>query len=865
VVVALLGSRYLKVRVGMGEGVNGNFAEATRQALMDAGISEYFSPHEPQHQMLHMSAPGVPAVSPVLLIAFTPGSTKYRSSLTHDVHTLLRKASANRIPIVGGGSADYYLYEVNYQVVNDRVSSDALAIAFIEAEILFGLGIDHGYYPTTRRALVTRAEGHIVHELDGRPAAQVYAELLGVPVEKLMEERASGPRPLTASPFGTTDMHGNSVLHVAERVFKDGSIFFPYLMNNHQVITLMRVGDKDVARAALSAYEKAVKQGGLTRPALAFMFSGALRRMGDGEQEEIRLVREKAAIPLCGCYSFAQTGVSDDGVPVYSNQSVSMLVFSDELNPVASLVHQGKRRYQEFTALLSRKASQIKSISRINQIIQDSVDMDSLLKALPLELATLFPWARAAFSLQTADAEAYPFVAAPELSQSLEQSRAGEARTGRVKVELKSHGKRFGNLILEPEEGAAEPESEELVLAETIGELIASGLHRIELDGELEARLQQLEILNQMAHELSKSMSPVFQLQNIVKHIRQVLGLASVSLWVVDKTHRLLVKEATDTDAEFKAGDAEKELDERLTKWQIEHQRPLFFNGRVGDATPIIPGPRLPISYVSLPVSYKGQLRGILNLYSNQPHRFSFQHDRLTDNTEFLKSIATELAVIVDNQSLQQRTTFYKEMHHRVKNNLQNIASLLRLQMRRLDDVSVKQALMDSISRITTIAVVHESLSQEEGTMVDVGQLVGRISKLAEAESIEGAVVTLDVSQSSVLIPSREATYLALVVNELVQNAFKHGLRGRSDGNVSVRITTADGLISVEVGDDGPGLPQGFDPDRDGNLGLTIVQTLVKDELKGQFVLVNEKGAVAKVIFPAPQMHQHLEERKEDL
>ena len=157
------------------------------------------------------------------------------------------------------------------------------------------------------------------------------------------------------------------------------------------------------------------------------------------------------------------------------------------------------------------------------------------------------------------------------------------------------------------------------------------------------------------------------------------------------------------------------------------------------------------------------------------------------------------------------------------------------------------------------------AMDYPEGTMVDVGQLVGRISKLAEAESIEGAVVTLDVSQSSVLVPSREATYLALVVNELVQNAFKHGLRGRSDGNVSVRITTADGLISVEVGDDGPGLPQGFDPDRDGNLGLTIVQTLVKDELKGQFVLVNEKGAVAKVIFPAPQMHQHLEERKEDL
>jgi hypothetical protein len=169
VVVSVIASPHLRARVGIGSGVTRDFRGAVERALSNAGVSKYFSPDQPFHQMLHISTSRTPRVSPVLLIMFTPGGTKTQVSLSHDIHSLLRKASANRIPIFGGSSGDYFRFESNFQIINDRVESDAIVLAFIESELLFGMGMAHGFSPTTKRALITRATGHIVHELDDRP------------------------------------------------------------------------------------------------------------------------------------------------------------------------------------------------------------------------------------------------------------------------------------------------------------------------------------------------------------------------------------------------------------------------------------------------------------------------------------------------------------------------------------------------------------------------------------------------------------------------------------------------------------------------------------------------------------------------
>jgi len=353
---------------------------------------------------------------------------------------------------------------------------------------------------------------------------------------------------------------------------------------------------------------------------------------------------------------------------------------------------------------------------------------------------------------------------------------------------------------------------EDMVLAETIGRLTATGLHRIELDGQLDVKLQQLEILNQVGHELSKSTSKSTQLQNVVKQIRRILKLPYASLWLVDRTSHLLVKEAMEGESGFTIGGVEKENDERLTRWQIENKRPFFFTKASEDQQPFELVLPFPFSFVTIPVFYKKQLRGVLNLYSNQQFKWSLQHERVFENMEFLQSISTQIAIFVENRSLHKNVTFYKEIHHRVKNNLQNIASLLRLQMRRLDRVTAEQALRDSISRIISIALVHETLSQEEIGMVDLGRLLGSISKLPESDSMAKYVTTLDVSGPPVLIPSREATSLALVVNELFQNAVQHGFGHGEKGKLAIRVEQKTARLPSRFRTMGPDCPRVLRP-----------------------------------------------------
>lgn len=107
--------------------------------------------------------------------------------------------------------------------------------------------------------MITKASGHIVHELDGRPAVEICANLLGIPIDRL----GDGMLWFSQFPFGTNDVYGNSPLCVPECVLPDGSIQFGPLMKNDQVLTLMRASREDIVLAGLTAYNKAVRQGGL--------------------------------------------------------------------------------------------------------------------------------------------------------------------------------------------------------------------------------------------------------------------------------------------------------------------------------------------------------------------------------------------------------------------------------------------------------------------------------------------------------------------------------------------------------------------------------------------------------------------------
>ena len=176
-----------------------------------------------------------------------------------------------------------------------------------------------------------------------------------------------------------------------------------------------------------------------------------------------------------------------------------------------------------------------------------------------------------------------------------------------------------------------------------------------------------------------------------------------------------------------------------------------------------------------------------------------------------------------------------REIHHRVKNNLQTISSLLRLQARRTQSDEAKVLLAEAVRRIRTIAIVHETLSREASDDVAFVEIVRPLLRLAE-DSLQSPdrPVRFRVEGDGGKLPAGMATPLAVVLTELLQNAVAHAFVNRTrPGNVVVLLEHDDHDLTAKVVDDGIGVPDDFSIDQTSSLGLTIVRTLVTTELGG--------------------------------
>ena len=208
---------------------------------------------------------------------------------------------------------------------------------------------------------------------------------------------------------------------------------------------------------------------------------------------------------------------------------------------------------------------------------------------------------------------------------------------------------------------------------------------------------------------------------------------------------------------------------------------------------------------------------------------------------ELLASIATHAAVALEHGRAVLRGVLAQEIHHRVKNNLQTVASLLRLQARDAETTDPREALEHSVNRILAIAAVHELLTERRDEEVDIADLIGRLRAMLVQGVGGGKEVTAELEP--VELPGARATALALVFAELLQNALEHG------GNrVRVELHRRDGDVELAIADDGTG---GVDQGRAGT-GLSIVSALVRDELRGALDLRSDgEGTRAAVVFPA--------------
>jgi len=300
---------------------------------------------------------------------------------------------------------------------------------------------------------------------------------------------------------------------------------------------------------------------------------------------------------------------------------------------------------------------------------------------------------------------------------------------------------------------------------------------------------------------------------NLYRHIGYMGSLLGQSVYSVGTADAEL------TDAALKSGAClEREHKEHGRVW-VRKVIPLYTR-RPGWSLPLIRPPSLPCPPGTIPA-------GVLWT--------------VHDDTEAREK----------ESELEAKNAMVQEIHHRVKNNLQAIASLLRMQARRATQPEVEQALGESVNRILSVAVVHEFLSCNNASVIDVHEVAQRIvDQMTQSVMDPRKTIRFELHGTSIYLSSQQATACALVVNELLQNAVEHGYRDRDSGLVSVQLTDDGEWVTIVVGDDGAGLPEDFDLKEDGGLGLRIVRSLVQGDLKGRFEIRGEQGVKAIVAFP---------------
>lgn len=356
----------------------------------------------------------------------------------------------------------------------------------------------------------------------------------------------------------------------------------------------------------------------------------------------------------------------------------------------------------------------------------------------------------------------------------------------------------------------------------------------------MERRATQLNTLSEISHTITSDMYLEEILQLIVSATAESMNFKICSVMFLNEDKSELVIKATQSKSRDYIRKPNVKLNESVAGRAVTEGKPIVVRDvrkTPGYQYPDIAKKEGLCSLIALPLSVKKEIIGVLNCYTAYPHDFT------DEETGVLTALANQAAISIQNAKLMVRTAVLQEMHHRVKNSLQTIASLLRLQMRmgKFDDP--KDALNQSINRIMSIAAVHEMLSSDNLDNVNIKKLADQmLSANARAMLPDTKEVKITVEGEDFLLPSGHAIYVALILNELIQNAVEHGLKGDVGHELAVKVSRDDEFIVLDVINDGEPLPENFDFRRDRNLGLRIVDSLVRDNLMGEFNMASENG-----------------------
>lgn len=385
----------------------------------------------------------------------------------------------------------------------------------------------------------------------------------------------------------------------------------------------------------------------------------------------------------------------------------------------------------------------------------------------------------------------------------------------------------------------------EVDLLALIGELAAGALERAELLDGLQRQVNELSTLAQVSRTIT---SPIYldeMLSVICEMAAQIMGAHGTALLLFDEEQSELALRAKYGLTREHAAISPIDVKTSLTGRAITHgepviirdllQEPSYKNRELAEREGLH-------SFLSVPVSVRGRTIGAFNCYMDRVHNFTAQE------VELFSTLANQTALALENANLAMSSMLVREMHHRIKNNLQMVAMLLRLQLREAKgndagrrELSAPDILHQTINRILSIAAVHEALSQEGFRLIGVRGLIQQAAHLATQNMVQpNKEIDVKIEGVDLRLPSQPATTLAIAVNELIQNALEHGFDNVDKGTVRVVLSETESGYEIRVEDDGAGLPKNFD--KSDSLGLQIVESLIVEDLRGEFKLGNRRA-----------------------
>lgn len=368
----------------------------------------------------------------------------------------------------------------------------------------------------------------------------------------------------------------------------------------------------------------------------------------------------------------------------------------------------------------------------------------------------------------------------------------------------------------------------EIEVLSLIGDLAAGALARAQLYDKQRQQLAELRSLAQISEAVTSPQYLDDILDVVTEMAAQAMQAAVCSIFLLDESgQNLALRSAKRASSPYRQRPP-LPLGQGIAGQVAQTGRSVYVSDvrrEPGYLNQVLARQEGLVSLLSVPLSVRERVIGVFNCYTDRQRPFTEEQQAL------FATLANQTALAIENARLVTNTAVIREMHHRIKNNLQTIAMLMQLQIPDAPRLDTRQVLETNIHRIHSIAAVHEVLSEQSFRLVDVKEVIERITQATASSMVAPHQARhIEVYGEALLLPSRAATALALAVNELVQNALEHGLRGLENGRIDISFGRSPDQLIVIVRDNGHGLPTNYQP----GLGLEIVQTLVDDDLRGR-------------------------------